>query len=283
MLLNDITVVIKTFYSEKKIEHCLKSIGDKCRVIIVENSSNIELKNKLEKYYKNLNFVITEENLGYSKSNNLGIKMVNTKYALILNPDTYLSKEALENFLHAANKQNDFAILGPYIQTEKDEIKDTKTTEPISVKNIKGFAMFLNLEKIRKIGFFDENFFLYFEDIDLCRRAINNGYKIFLLPSVKISHIGSKSVNFLNDKELELNRNWHWMWSSYFYFKKYNGSFKSFLFFLPKLVSSLLKSLFFNMIGNKDKGRIYLFRFLGLFNSIKGKKSWYRPKTTLKN
>jgi len=278
MLLNDITIVITTFYSEKKLFECLKSINNKCKVIVVENSNNKKLKEKLENNYKNLNCIITKENFGYGKSNNLGLDMVKTKYALVLNPDTILAKDTLENFLEASNKLKDFAILGPHIQTEKEKNNIKTSTDAIAVKNIKGFAMFLNIEKFSKIGFFDENFFLYFEDIDLCRRVIANNNKIFLLPNVIIEHRGGKSVDFFNDKELEHNRNWHWMWSSFYYYKKYNGFLKSLIIFLPKLITTIIKFIIFSVFRNKDKSKIYLFRFLGLSNSIRGKKSWYRPK-----
>ena len=278
MLLNDITIVITTFYSEKKVVECLKSVNDKCKVIVIENSGNKKLKEKLESHHKNLQCILLEENMGYSKSNNLGLKMVKTKYALVLNPDTTLEQDALEKLFEASNSLKDFAILGPYIQTEKEK-KDLKSTlKPISVKSTKGFAMFLNMKKFYEIGFFDERFFLYFEDIDLCRRVIESNGKIFLLPNVKIDHKGAKSVDFFNERELEFNRNWHWMWSSFYYHKKYDGFVKSFIIFLPKLITTILKFLIFTIFRNEKKSKIYLFRFLGLFNSIMGKKSWYRPK-----
>ena len=84
------------------------------------------------------------------------------------------------------------------------------------------------------------------------------------------------SIN--NQEELEKNRNWHWMWSSFYYSKKYNGFFYSIIIFLPKFFSSLLKLIIFTVLGQKNKSKIYLSRFLGLLNSIIGKKSFYRPK-----
>jgi len=117
MFLNDITIIITTFFSEKKVIECLNSINNKCKVIIVENSKNEKLKGKLQNNYQNLQFILTNENIGYSKSNNLALKIVKTKYALVLNPDTILKKNTLEKFLEASNVIKDFAILGPYIQT----------------------------------------------------------------------------------------------------------------------------------------------------------------------
>ena len=277
MFLNEITIVITTFFSEEKLIKCLKSINGKCKVIVIENSKNIELKKKLNENYKNVECIVLKENLGFAKSNNIGIKMVKTKFALILNPDTILVKDALHNFLTCANQIKDFSLLGPYFQTGKEK-KFENNHYPISVKSIKGFAMFLNLKKFNNIGFFDENFFLYFEDIDLCKRVILSGNKIYLLPNVIINHEGAKSVDFKDDEELEVNRNWHWMWSSFYYSKKYKGYFKSLIFFSPKLFMSLFKFIFFKILRKNNKSKIYQYRFLGLLNSIKGNKSFYRPK-----
>ena len=278
MLLNEITIVITTFFSEEKLMKCLKSIDDKCKVIIIENSNNINLKNKITRNYKYAECIISKENLGYAKSNNIGLKMVKTKYGLILNPDTLLEKDTLEKFLSSANKIKDFAILGPYQQTLNETKIKNKEFKAIPVKSIKGFAMFLNINNFKNIGFFDENFFLYFEDIDLCRRATNSGYKIYKISNVVVNHEGAKSVSINNQEELEKNRNWHWMWSSFYYSKKYNGFFYSIIIFLPKFFSSLLKLIIFTVLGQKNKSKIYLSRFLGLLNSIIGKKSFYRPK-----
>ena len=277
MLLNEITIVITTYFSEEKLIRCLKSINNKCKVIVIENSKDNELKRKLNENYKNVECKVLDENLGFAKANNIGLKMVKTKYALILNPDTILKEDALDNFLTSASKIKDFGLLGPYFQTGKETMLENKYS-PISVNSIKGFAMFLNLKKFNNIGFFDENFFLYFEDIDLCKRVILSGNKIYLLPKVIISHEGAKSVNFKDNEELEVNRNWHWMWSSFYYYKKYNGFLKSLIIFLPKLITTIIKFIIFSVFRNKDKSKIYLFRFLGLSNSIRGKKSWYRPK-----
>jgi len=276
MFLNDITIIITTFFSEKKVIECLNSINNKCKVIIVENSRNEKLKVKLQNNYQNLQFILTNENIGYSKSNNLALKIVKTKYALVLNPDTILKKNTLEKFLEASNVIKDFAILGPYIQTDYDKKKSILSSDPISVQSIKGFAMFFNMEKFNKIGFFDENFFLYFEDIDLCRKVIKNNNKIYLLPNIEIDHKGAKSVEIPDDNELEYNRNWHWMWSSFYYHKKHNGNLKSLIIFTPKLINTGLKFLIYSILGRKNK--IYYFRLSGLFNSMIGKKSWYRPK-----
>ena len=172
MSFRDITIVITSFKSDAIIRNCLKSIDEQCQIIVVENSSNSQFKNHIEKEFKNVKCILTGENLGYGKANNIGLNKVKTKYALILNPDATLFDTTLKNFFETVKIIPNFAIIGPYIQEEKNKKFETnfEHTKPVAVNDVKGFAMFLNLTEFEDIGFFDENFFIYFEEIDMCRR-----------------------------------------------------------------------------------------------------------------
>ena len=269
-----LTVVIVTFKSEAKILDCLSSIGDQANIIVVENSKNNLLKNKLEKKFSNLKCILTGENLGYATANNIGLKLVKTKYALVLNPDTILDKSAIKNFLNRAEQIKEFWLMGP--ANDQNTILEFNEDDFMEVNNLKGFAIFFNLSKFKEF-FFDENFFLYFEEIDLCERVKINKGKIYLDQKIKISHQGSQSVSNLDKFELEKNRNWHWMWSTFYYHKKYKGFFQALIIIFPKFLSALLKTIFYSAIFYKNKRDIYFCRLSGIFNSIIGKKSWYRP------
>ena len=280
MSIKDITIVIASFKSEKKINDCLNSIDKQAKVLVIENSNNLNFKENLEKEFSNVECVLAGANIGYGSANNIGLKKVKTKYALILNPDATLHPSSLENFIKATEKIYDFAIMAPYIQEEKDKFdkkNDLKNISPVEVGNVKGFAMFLNISEFREVGFFDENFFFYFEEIDLCKRLINHGKKIYLIPEIKIDHGGGLSHDQSINVEMELSRNWHWMWSTFNYHKKYKGFFVSFFIILPKMSSAIIKVLIYTLIFNKKK-KIYYQRLSGLINAIMGKSSWYRPK-----
>ena len=274
----DITAVITSFKSENKILDCIKSLGKDIKIIVIENSNDSQLKEKLEKEYSNLKCILSDENLGYAKGNNLGLSLVKTRFALIINPDALVDEDTINNFLSTAKLKSNFAIIAPYIQEEKNITNKKETVEGISqVKSVRGFAMFLNLDQFKNIGYFDENFFIYFEEIDLCKRLIKNNKQIFLDTNIKISHIGGSSHdNSIND-EMEKSRNWHWMWSSFYFHRKHYGYFMALLKISPKLISALLKTIFFKLTANKRKKDIYYCRFDGILNSILLKKSWYRP------
>ena len=138
--------------------------------------------------------------------------------------------------------------------------------------------MFLNLKQFDKIGLFDENFFIYLEEIDLCKRLRSQNKKIYLDKKVVIHHIGGSSHNKQIEFEMELSRNWHWMWSLFYYNKKHYGYIFALLSVSKKFFSSLIKIFLYSLIFNQYKKKIYLQRFSGLYNSIIGNKSWYRPK-----
>ena len=273
----DLTIVIVSFKSGDILHRCIKSIDKKYPIIIVENSQNIKLKEELEKKYSNVECILPDENLGYGAGNNLGIKNSKTKYVLTLNPDTILYENTISKLLEQANMIEDFALLGPKVISGAENVSniDSKIEE---VNYIKGFAIFFNKEKFINIGYFDENYFLYFEEIDLCKKVIKSNNKIYLINNAFIEHVGGKSHEDKYDFEMELSRNWHWMWSSFYYYKKNYNYYYALFKVLKKLTSAIIKIFFYSLNLKRDKRKIYLQRLGGLFNSIRGKKSWYRPK-----
>ena len=108
------------------------------------------------------------------------------------------------------------------------------------------------------------------------QKSKNKNGKIFLDKNIFIKHEGASSVNENNSIKLKKIRNWHWMWSTFYYHKKHKGFVMAFFIVLPKLLSSIFKSILFFLIFNKDKRDIYLCRLSGIFNAMIGKKSWYR-------
>ena len=270
----ELTIVIVTFKSEGKIFDCLNSIPNNIEVKIVENSNNKTFQKNIQNKYQNVECILMGKNKGYAVANNVGLKNVSSKYALVLNPDTIMGKNTIENFFTLAKKKEEFWLIGP--ANNQSTFKNFESNNIIEVNNLKGFAIFLNMKKFDQ-NFFDENFFLYFEEIDLCKKVkINNG-KIYLDKNIIIKHEGGSSVEKSKKLELEKNRNWHWMWSTFYFHKKYKGFFLALIIIFPKLISSIFKTLFYLLIFNNIKRDIYFCRLSGIFNSIIGKKSWYRP------
>ncbi len=271
--LEQITFVITTFKSEKVIFDCLSELPSVSPKIIIENSGNNILKNDLEKQFQNLECYTMTENVGYGKANNIGISKCKTDYIFVINPDTFFSKKKLDLFLSKIEKEN-FSIAS--VLEYHDKIDNAFNEKGIKeVNHVKGFAMLLN--KKNMIGkYFDENFFLYLEDIDLCLNVKKSGGRIILV-NIKINHLGGRSHGDEEDIEIEKTRNWHWMWSQFYFSKKHYGFIRAFIKTFPNFINSFIKCVFYLFIFNNKKKNIYKMRLLGLFNSYLLSKSFFRP------
>jgi GT2 family glycosyltransferase len=275
----NITFVIVSFRSSHIIEKCIKSINPKIKIIIVENSNNIQVKDYLENKFLNVQVIIAKKNLGYGTGNNLGISKVDTQYAFILNPDAILEKNSLEKFYKAQIfLKDDFTILAPNLFNNYGYFLNSNKNinkEILEVDYVKGFAMLINLKKIHPKDLFDENFFLFLEEIDLCKRIKKSGGKIFVIQNSKIHHLGKQaSENILN---IELCRNWHWMWSLFYYNYKHFGIITAYRVAIIRFFSSIFKLFFSFVFFNKKKILIHYYRINGLFNAFLRRPSWLRP------
>ena len=286
-----LTIVIVTFKSEKVIDNCIKSISDQIKIIIVDNSNDQNFKDTLEKKYENVECILSSSNLGMGSGNNLGLNNVKTEYALILNPDVILRDNTISEIIKESKKIDSFAVLAPLSEDDKNPNykikqnykKNINNLNPFKVKSVDGFAMLLNLKKINQIPdfqnkkYFDENFFMYLENDDFCKRLSQYNQNIFIIPKSRIKHLGAKAVSDEYAYEVELSRNWHWIWSKFYFNKKHFGFLYALMNGLPVFLSAITKVLFYFFI-NKKKKQIYLQRCRGYLNALFGKKSFYRPK-----
>ena len=111
--LNDLTVIILTYNTSKKIlSDCLKTIDKNVKILIVENSNYFKHEDFIIKNFSNIEIVCTGENLGYGKGNNFGIKHATTDYVLILNPDVICDHNFFSNIIEVTNEVVDFSIIG---------------------------------------------------------------------------------------------------------------------------------------------------------------------------
>ena len=283
----NLSVIIVSYKSEYVIENCINSIDNEIEIIVIDNSSNDQLKEKIESKYKNVKCILSKENLGMGAGNNLGIKNTNKDFVLILNPDVTLEKRSMEEMIFASKKIDNFGIIAPL--SDKSEYPnytlkknyDFDPIKPFKVKSVDGYAMLLNLKKLKKLNnfyFFDENFFLYLENEDLCKRLNKYDEDIYIVPKSKIHHLGGKAVDPKYKKEIEYLRNWHWMWSKFYFNKKHYGYLIAVFKVFKSLISAKIKFFYYLITFNTFKRKIYQMRLLGLISSMIGKNSYYRPK-----
>ena len=295
--MKNITVVIVTFHTPENILlGCLRSINKNVKIVIVENSDSFLSKDLILSEFKNVNILCTGKNLGYGSGNNLGLRQVKTDYALILNPDTICDEKFFDNIQKILTETNDFSIIGCQYLDEKNYMpagffdskknkefiksyKDNKIDDLCKVDWVTGQSMLINLKKFKDANIFDEKFFLYFEEFDLCKSLVLKGENIYSSKKLKIKHLGFKSSfddSSINRTNVNRLKEWHWMWSTFYFYKKNN----SYIFALSKIIGKFLKAflkiIFYSITFNKKEKDKYKYRFLGMLNAILGKPSSFR-------
>jgi N-acetylglucosaminyl-diphospho-decaprenol L-rhamnosyltransferase len=144
-----------------------------------------------------------------------------------------------------------------------------------------GFSMILNLSRFKNKKIFDNNFFLFFEETDLCMRIIKKGGNIFTCSGLRVHHLWGKGSLRHNDNNkektnLKLLREWHNMWSSFYFYKKHRGYIIALFKHINVFLKTLIKIVYFYLTLNEKKKERYKYKFLGLFNSILNKSSYLR-------
>ena len=206
-----ITIIIVTYRTNERILlNCLNSINKNIKVLIVENSKKFKNQKFFLRKFKNLSITCSGSNLGYGMGNNYGLKKIKTNYALILNPDTQLKSNFFKNLDQILKKLPDFHLIGcsynkrnraipaGYFNEQKNidfekKIKRKKIDTLTKVDWIRGFSIVVNMKKFRNKMIFDKNYFLYLEEIDLCKSIYRISGKIYFANNLIVQHLGFKS------------------------------------------------------------------------------------------
>ena len=278
--MNKITIIIITYKSEKVIYDFIKKIPSTIKTIIIENSKNYELKKDIEKKYNNISVFIKENN-GVGSALNYAVNKISTKYFLQISPDLEFDFEDLNIFLNFTEKnQVKFAALGPrFLEVQEKSHKQINEKLKFGViDSIHGSCMFINKEIFLKIGKFDENFFLYFEETEYCYRAKKKGYFSYQINDIKVRTKG-RTVDLENERNINFSNIliWHFIWSRFYFSKKKYGKLLSIIIFTPLLIRILLKIRWYKITNNEILLSKYVARFEGLLKSMKGEKSSLRP------
>jgi GT2 family glycosyltransferase len=271
----DLTLVLVSYKSREKIKKLIKNISPNIKIVIIDNSEDKKLIKDFE-YSKNIEVYI-KKNIGYGAAVNFAKSKIKTKYFLLCNPDLEnLDDNKLASFYEIGNKlYPNFLAIGPNFELSN---KTNKNTYEIKNK-ISGSCMFFNSYNFDILGGFDENFFLYFEEDDLCKRGNMKKMFSYKINNIYIKHNIGTSVSLKNEiqlkklKELTL---WHFIWSKFYFYNKHYGKLISLIIFFPIIIRILYKIVYTKMTNNKEKNIKYKIRLSGLLNSIIGKKSFKR-------
>jgi hypothetical protein len=204
----DLSVVIVSYKGYGKLNRCLESLASftqgsfSMEVIVVNNNPGDELFRETENRFPGFHFIHNKVNGGYSNGCNLGCSVAAGNYYLILNPDTIVKEEEITRLLDAARSNSSYYILS--CRQVKENGKESRAygrfpwrrssfTEQTGSRIIfpdwvSGSVMMMQKDVYRRLNGFDEDFWMYYEDVDLCLRARNSGGEVAFYNDINIIH-----------------------------------------------------------------------------------------------
>lgn len=283
----DISIIIVNYNTERLISNCINSIYEKTKdvtfeVIVIDNASKNDTS--ILKYDKRIIYIESKRNLGFGGANNLGAKFAKGKYLFFLNPDTLLINNAIHilyNYLENnqdvgicggnlydinKNPTHSYRIIPPGVLSEiytltlgfpfKYFIHENfnPTLKPIRVTYITGADLLIRATLFNKIGGFNQQFFMYFEETFLCREISKLKYKIYNIPQAKIIHYEGKSFEWKQQREkmyLESRKK---------YIISQCGRLSYYICNIIYVITCFTRILSFTLIRNNDKRKFWTYR-----------------------
>jgi len=260
-----LSIIIVSWNVEEDLVNCLKSVEknkpcEEFEIIVVDNASTDGSVDTIKSSFPDVKIIANSGNLGFSAANNRAIKIAKGKYIFLLNPDTIVYQSSLDTLIAYLDDHADVGACGPkfldadgkahssvgYAPTFRallygrtflrslgifrrshKKLTDRKFDYDKSgdAEQLSGAALMVRRSVMEEIGSMDENFFMYYEDVDLCLRIRKAGFKMVYVPESIITHIGGKSTEQVSaDRRIMLYR------SMFIFFRKHRGRFSTGLF-----------------------------------------------------
>ena len=279
-MIENLDIIIVNYNTADNVLHCIDSFKKnkrhiKSNIIIVDNNSTDESIKNNNFYSREVKFLSLNANLGFAKANNIGVQNSDTEYICFLNPDTIVLEDFITPIIDYI-KSNDnagacapmlvyennsyqassgfsmgffyefmeaFMLIGIYRKIkEMSYKKKAKANKPIKVGWVSAACLVIKKSVFNKVGGFTEDFFLNYEDIDLCKKLENHGFENYYFPHLKCVHLDHKSF----DKNYELL-----VYSRYqsrlIYSKLHYNMFLSLIVRFMHILGLLLRLIFVNV------------------------------------
>jgi glycosyltransferase involved in cell wall biosynthesis len=193
------SVIIINYNGLKFLENCLDSLRktkyNQFEVILVDNGSSDGSANYIEKNYPWVKVIRLKKNVGFAMGNIIGFKYATGDYIVLLNNDTIVHEDWLKELVKTAEMDEKIGIVGALIIPIKYKGKKPYIiSEVTDVACVIGAAMLIKRKLIDDVGFFDPDFFIFFEDEELCLKAVISGYRVVFSPNAYVYHVGSGTM-----------------------------------------------------------------------------------------
>jgi GT2 family glycosyltransferase len=262
----DVSVVIISLNTQKVLRECLEclareSVGLTVETIIVDNGSKDDSVAMVRAEFPAVQLIETGENLGFGRANNVAFEKARGRYIVLLNSDAFLTPDSLRKSVEKMDRDpkiglagarltgrdgswqpsarmfpnilTDFFVLsglsgrfpksrlfGRFDRTWADQM------QPMAVDWVPGAYSILRREALEKVGHFDPRFFLYYEEVDLCKRIKAAGYSIWYWPDIVVIHIGGESSRQMKSLQMSKAGSQLTLWrmrSTLLYYRKNHG------------------------------------------------------------
>ncbi len=234
--LASVTVVIVSYNSAHCIDALLPLLLRCPHVVVSDNGSHDGTADRIATSLPHAVVLEHGRNLGFGAANNRALEIVHTPFALLLNPDCILEPSQLEALLRAADEFPEAAVLAPQLLDGRGapdvnyrwpnlfwKPKGPAADGPVCVGFVCGAAMLLRRTAFEQTGYFDEDFFLYYEDDDLCLRLFQRRLPILVIPSITATHHSRGSVKGRRPWRSEYWRGYHHAQSKLIYASKHRS------------------------------------------------------------
>ncbi len=273
-----LSIIIVSWNVCHELLDCLRSMeknkpSQDFEVIVVDNASTDDTADAIKSDFPEVRLIINSENRGFAAANNQGIEKAQGEYTLFLNPDTIVQPHSMDVLIKFMDDNNDVGACGPrllncdgtiqssvkrfptfrgalyrhtgfrYLNIFRDQydkwlMKDFKYDRQLDVDQLMGSALMVRRSVVERLGGMDETFFMYYEEVDLCYRIKQAGWRIVYVPEVEITHLGGRSAG-----QIPASKHIMAMTSLLRFFKKYRGKFATGTFACIFRTALIVKSL----------------------------------------
>ena len=235
----DISVVIVNWSVRNLLKRCLESIYKftqdvSFEVFVVDNNSTDGSQEMVSKEFPQVTLIVNTTNRGFAAANNQGFRLAEGRYTLMLNPDTELNHNAIKAMVEFMDQHPKINVIAPrltfadgslqhscrHFPTFFTDLMESLLLDEICAKNKifnwykmglwphdkmrevdqpYGACLMFRTEDLKRLGFMDERFFMYYDEVDLCLRLKKAAGKIFFLPQISIIHHGNCSSKQIPD------------------------------------------------------------------------------------